>query len=121
MVFANGKLMVNGKVSSVKQAKQRVRRYARLLQKMRWKVILKRIVVSTISAHYKLEKPVDLCQLTKQYGGSYDPELFSAAMFVKNKIHFTCFYTGTVIMTGIKKERQFYDTVIPTLIEMYLL
>ena len=121
MMFANGKLVVNGKVSSVQEAKQRVRRYVRLIQKMGWTVTLRRITVATISAYYKLEEPVDLCKLVKHYRGSYDAELFNAAMFVKDQIHFTCFHTGTVIITGIKKEKQFYDTVIPTLIEMYLL
>ena len=55
MVFENGKLMVNGKVSSVKAAKQRVRRYARCLQQMGWNVTLRNIEISTISASFKVE------------------------------------------------------------------
>ena len=121
MVFTNGKMMVNGKVKSIREAKQRLRRYARLLQKIGWHITLKRIVISTISAFYKLDGPLNVYGLIQFYGGSYEAERFPAAMFVKDTIHFTCFDTGSVLMTGIKTDRQFYDTIIPTLLEMYIL
>ena len=121
MVFSNGKLMINGKINSIREAKQRMRRYARLLQKIGWHVTLKRIVISTISAFYKLDGPLDVYGLAQHFGGSYEAQWFPAVMFVKNTIHFTCFHTGAVLMTGIKTEKQFYDTIIPTLLEMYLL
>ena len=121
MVFENGKLMVNGKVTSVKQAKHRVRRYARLLQKMGWNVTLTRIMISTISASFKLEGPLNVNSVVHHYNASYDAELFPAAMFVKDNVHFTCFYTGSLLMTGIKSEKQLYDIVIPTIIELSLL
>ena len=121
MVFSNGKLMVNGKIKSIREARQRVRRYARLLQKIGCHITLKRIVISTISAFYKLDGPLDVYRLAQHYGGSYEFERFPATMFIKDTIHFTCFHTGAVLMTGIKTERTFYDTIIPTLLEMYLL
>lgn len=121
MVFDNGKIMVNGKVNSTKEAKQRLRRYARLIQKLGWKIYLKQIVISTISAFFKLDGPVDVLKLVPYYNGAYESELFPAAMFVKDSIHFTCFHTGSVLMTGIKHEQQFYTTVIPVLLEIPLL
>ena len=121
MVFGNGKLMTNGKVSSVKQAKQRLRRYARCLQKMGWNVTLTRITIATISAAFKLEGPLDIQAVNRHYSASYDAELYPAAMFVKDCVHYTCFYTGNVLMTGIKTERQLYTTVTSTLMELLLL
>ena len=121
MVFKNGKVMVYGKIDSIREAKLRVRRYARRLQKFGWPVTLKRIVISTISAVYKFDSPLNVYELIEQYGGSYDTERFPAAMFVKDTIHFTCFHSGAVLMTGIKTERQFYNTIIPTLLEMCIM
>ena len=121
MVFANGKVMINGKVSSVKDAKRRVRRYARLLQKLGWNVRLSSINISTISAAFKLDGPLDIHAVVRHYGASYDAELYPAAMFVKDCVHYTCFYTGNVLMTGIKTERQLYTTVTSTLMELLLL
>ena len=121
MVFHNGKMIVNGKVTSIKKAKRRLRRYARLLQKLGWNVQLKHINVKTISASYKIKEPVDLPQIVKYYRGSYEPERFPAAMFNKDCIHFTCFHSGSVIMTGIKNEKQLLTICMPVLLELPLL
>lgn len=121
MVFDNGKLMVNGKVESVQEAKQRVRQYARLIQNMGWKISFNRIEIPTISAFFKVDGPVDILKVVQYYNGSYEAEIFPAAMFVKDSIHFTCFHSGAVLMTGIKHDQQFYTTVIPTLLEIPLL
>ncbi len=120
MLFSNGKIMVNGKVKSTREAKLRVRRYARIVQKMGFNVTLTDIRISTISAFHKIDGELDLTKIVQRYGGNYDPELFPAAIFVKEAVTFTCFHTGSVIMTGIKKNKQFYDVVVPTLIELYI-
>jgi transcription initiation factor TFIID TATA-box-binding protein len=121
MIFSNGKMMVNGKVKTIGEAKFRVRRYARCLQKMGFNVTLTRIRISTISAFYTVEYGLDLRKITEHFAGNYHPEIFPALIFVKGGVTFTCFHTGCVVMTGIKKNRHFYDVVIPVLIEMYIL
>ena len=121
MVFRNGKMIVNGKVKSVKEAKRRLRQYARLLQVFGWTFQLRRINVKTISASYKVEGPVDLTHIVRYYRGSYEPERFPAAMFQKDCIHFTCFHSGTVLMTGIKDENQLRTICMSVLIELPLL
>lgn len=121
MLFPNSKMIVNGKARSLKEAKRRVRRYARVLQRMGWHVQLKHIQVQTISASFKVEGPFNLSNIVRYYGGNYEPELFPAAMFTKDAIHFTCFQSGAILMTGIKREIQIYDTCIPVLIELPLL
>lgn len=121
MLFPNGKMIVNGKVSTLQEAKRRLRRYARLLQKAGWCVKLTHIKVTTISASFKLEGSLNLTQIVNYYSGSYEPERFPAVMFVKGSVHFTCFHSGSVLMTGIKTEKQMYNVCIPVLIELPLL
>ena len=114
MLFRNGKMIVNGKSHTVKEAKRRVRRYARILQKMGWFVQLKRIDVQTISASFKVEGPVNVPKIITYYRGIYEPDHFPAAMFVKDSVHFTCFHSGTVLMTGI-------NDICSTFVCLYLL
>jgi len=121
MVFTTGKLIVNGKIKSVGDAKRRLRRYARLIQRQGWPVKLTGIKVVTISASFKTAGPLDLIKVVRYYGGQYDPEVFPAAMFIKDSIHFTCFHTGSVLMTGIKNSREMYEICVPVLIELPLL
>ena len=120
-VFSTGKIMVNGKATSIFEAKQRLRRYARLIQRLGWIVTLSTIEVVTISASFKVEGPVDLHKVVRYYHGHYEPELFPAAMFTQGTIHFTCFHSGSVLMTGIKDTQQLYDICLPELIELPLL
>ena len=120
-VYSTGKLTVNGKVQSIREAKRRLRRYARCIQKYGWNVTLSEIKIVTISASFKTCGPLNLYNIIKHYSGGYEPELFPAAMFTKDSIHFTCFHTGSVLMTGIKKENQLFDICIPILIELPLL
>ena len=97
MVFSTGKLFVNGRVSSISDAKRRVRRYARQLQRLGWQVRLSKIRVVTISASFKLDSAIHLGKVCSVYSGSYEPELFPAVMFKFDGIHFTCFQTGAVL------------------------
>lgn len=104
------KLMINGKAKSISEAKVRLRQYARLIQRLGRSVTLKEIKVVTVSASFKAEGPLHLHKAVRYYDGHYEPELFPASMFTKDSVHFTCFHTGSVLMTGIKKTQQFYDT-----------
>ena len=121
MLFSNGKMVINGRAKNIQEAKQRLRRYTRILQKMGWNVKLKRIYVKTISASFKVEGPLRVSHIVNHYRGTYEPEQFLAVMFVKDSIHFTCFQSGSVLMTGIKTEKQVFDICMPILIELPLL
>jgi len=120
-VFSTGKLIVNGKVDSVAEAKRRLRRYARHIQRQGWRVTLSDLKVITMSASFKTAGPLDLMKVARYYGGQYEPDVFPAAMFTKDAVHFTCFHTGSVLMTGLKRTRDVYDICMPILIEMPLL
>ncbi len=79
------------------------------------------IKLATMSASYKLCSKLNLETVIRIYNGSYEPELFPAAMFRKGTVHFTCFHTGSVLITGIKSETILDDVVLPTLLELELL
>ena len=81
MVFSSGYIPVNGKVTYIREGKRRLRRYARLLQRLGWEVRLTVIDVVTVSASFKLDGPIDLIKVAPYYSGRYDPELFPAVMF----------------------------------------
>ena len=84
-------------------------------------MLLTNVKVVTIAASFKTEGTLNLRNVVRYYGGQYEPELFPAAMFSKDFIHFTCFHTGSVLMTGIKSNQQLLNTCIPILIELPLL
>jgi len=51
---------------------------------------------------FTAEGTLELYNVMRYYGGQYEPELFSAAMFTKNNVHFMCLHTGSVLVTDIK-------------------
>ena len=112
----SGKMMCNGAASSTQEAKKRVRRYARLVQKAGFSIVLDTIRVVTMSAVHTLNQSLDLKQLYSQMGGIYEPELFPALMVKRNGIHFSCFRTGKVIITGIKNMEDVYPTILELMI-----
>jgi TATA-box binding protein (TBP) (component of TFIID and TFIIIB) len=120
MVFANGKMMVNGNAKTPAEARKRVRRYARLVRKRGWSVTLKAIKIVTMSASYRTDEPLSMNVLVRDMQATYDPELFAAAMFKRGGVHFTCFHNGKILVTGIRNERMMEDVVMPTLIELEL-
>jgi TATA-box binding protein (TBP) (component of TFIID and TFIIIB) len=73
MVFANGKMCVNGNAKTPTEARKRVRRYARLVQKRGWPVMLKARKVVTMSASYCTDEPLSMDALVRDMQATYDP------------------------------------------------
>jgi len=120
MVFSNGKIMVNGKVTCIRDCIRRIRRYARVIQRLGWNVHLKKVKICTISAHFKVDHDLNLREIANLYKGHYNPERFPAVYFSYKGINYTAFHTGTILMTGIKKECQLKSHCIPTILNMGL-
>ena len=120
LLFRNGKINCNGKVRSFKEGRQRLRRYARVLQKLGYSVNLNEVKMVTASAFHVLSGPVDIPTYCREHGASYEPELFPVMMFKKNSVHFSCYQNGKIVITGIKSSRDIDDTVYPVLIELEL-
>ncbi|MCG8113585.1 MAG: hypothetical protein N0E59_22775 [Candidatus Thiodiazotropha taylori] len=120
LVFSNGVIHCNGKADSFMDGVRRLRRYARYLQKLRFSVQLKEVKVMTASAFHCLKAVLDIKALVKETDCIYEPELFPMAVLRRNGIVFNCFYTGKIIIAGIKSMNQIDDTVLPTLLELNL-
>ena len=115
LVFRNGKVNCAGS-KSIQQAKKRLRQYARLIQKLGYDVVHDKIDLVTMSGVHQLSSRLDFSQMCKDLGASYEPEIHNAAMLKRGKLHFNCFHTGKVVITGIKNV----DAIYPVLLELEL-
>lgn len=120
LVFSNGVINCNGKATSIQEGRQRLRHYARRLQRLGYPVYLKDIKCITASASHTLSSELDIQLLAKERQILYEPELFPAANFKKDGVNFCCFHSGKVVITGIKISSQIDDVVYPMLIELEL-
>jgi transcription initiation factor TFIID TATA-box-binding protein len=103
LVFSNGKINCNGKCASFKEERERLRKYARLIQKLGWNVHLQNLTYPTASAVHELSNPIKLERIPDGAGFRYEPEIFPALMVRRDGIHFTCYFSGKIIITGIKR------------------
>ena len=98
-----------------------MRKYARLLQKMNYSIRIKKIKIVTRSAVYTLSNVPDYKKIVQYCRGSYEPEIYHAARFIKEGVHYTVYKSGKVIITGIKTERELHTKVNPTLLELEII
>lgn len=117
LLFKNGKLVCTG-AKSISGGRKSIRQYARILQKMGYAVNLQNIRVRTMSAVHTLQGRIKPEALVEFLGAVYEPEIFSAVRLRKEGIHYTCFHTGKVIITGIKSMKDFEEKLCETLLEM---
>ena len=89
-----------------------------LLQKMGYDVHPKKTKLRTMSAVYTLQNRLHLPDLARYLNASYDPELMNAALLKRNKVHFTCFASGKIIITGLKSVEDVDCIVYPTILEI---
>lgn len=119
LVFSNGKLCCNGN-KTIPEARRRLRQYSRLIQRLGVPVKLHAIKVITMSAVHQLSGRLDLSQVCTTSGASYDPEFFNAAMMKRGRMHFNCFHTGKVVITGIRRMRDLDEVIYPAILELEL-
>jgi transcription initiation factor TFIID TATA-box-binding protein len=118
LLFSNGKINCNGKCDSFKDGRERLRKYARLVQKLGWNVRLQNLTCATASAVHELSSTIKLESIPIGSGFSYEPELFPAIMARRDGVHFTCHFSGKIIITGIKRPRDICEIVYPMLLEL---
>lgn len=119
LLFSNGKINCNGKCSSFREGRHRLRRYARCLQKMGYPVYLSNVRLVTASAVHQLSGAIEPRQLPKDF--TFEPELFPAVMFRRHGMHFTCHLNGKMLITGIKRHSNLDDIMSVVLeLELYL-
>ncbi|MCG8429826.1 MAG: hypothetical protein MJA29_01445 [Candidatus Omnitrophica bacterium] len=119
-VYKSGKLSLSG-ATSVKESKRAAKRYVKRLRKLELASHMKDFRPVTMSAVHKLASPIKYIPLVQHFQAEYEPELFHGAGFRRDSVYFTCYSTGTIIVTGIKSIRMLEEVVYPTLIEIELL
>ena len=119
LIFSNGKINCNGACSDF--GVKRLRRYARILQRLGYVVRLSEIRLVTASAVHKLSGRINVKSLSRIPDFQYNPELFPAAMLRRQGIHFTCHLRGSVLITGIKHSTDLDNVVFPTMVKIELL
>lgn len=120
ILFSNGVINCNGSAYTLREGKERLRRYARRLQKLGYLVYLTNIKLITASAYHTINNPINLQLLATGRVSDYEPEIFNSVFFKNDDVTFCCFSTGKVIITGVKSSKQIENVIYPTLIELEL-
>jgi TATA-box binding protein (TBP) (component of TFIID and TFIIIB) len=107
-LFHTGIILCMGN-NKVYRSKKDVRKYARLVSKLGYKVNMHSIKIVTKSAVATLSGRLNMSESCKFLKGFYDPELFNAIMVKKKYAHFTCFLSGKIIMTGVKSLKKVFN------------
>ena len=121
LIFSNGKINCNGACSDFDSGVKRLRRYARIVQRLGYVVRLSEVRLVTASAVHKLSGRINVKSLSRIPDFQYNPELFPAAMLRRQGIHFTCHLGGSVLITGIKHSTDLDNVVFPTMVEIEFL
>ena len=120
LVFSNGKLQCQGKARTLQEGIKRLRRYARMIQKLGYRVILREVNIVTVTAFHTLSGPLDIPALARERRIIYEPELFPTANFQQEGLTFCCFQNGKIVINGIKRTSDVDHIVMPTLMELEL-
>jgi transcription initiation factor TFIID TATA-box-binding protein len=118
LLFKNGKVVCCG-AATIAIAKKSLRQWARKIQKMGYTVQLCNVTLQTMTLIFNLGEKINLpnfCAL--QNDASYEQELFPAAMVKLNKINFTIFQSGKVIISGVKNIKVVEGLFLPILLNM---
>ncbi len=119
LVFKTGKIVVNGKADCESKGVLRIHAYINRLRHYGFIVSSTEVKIVTMSAYYRVNGNLSMDSLCRNMRAHYEPELFPAAMFKRDTVHFTCFHNGKILITGIKNN-MYDDVVLPTLMELEL-
>ena len=119
-MFSNGIINCNGKASSKREGYKPIRKYARLLHNCGYPVNFSDAKLLTMSMSQSLSSDLDLKRLSFDRDVVYEPKLFPSLNFKRKGVHFCCFHTGKVLITGVTAPQQEDEVVCPTLIELEL-
>ena len=115
LLFNNGKLVICG-VTSHLAAKLSVRQYARLVQRLAYRVSISQWRIQTITAVYKYHSRLNLFELTRANNWNYNPELFNAVCYKSGRIHFAITARGRIIATGGRTIEEINDRFLDLLL-----
>lgn len=119
LVFNNGHIICQGS-KSYEQARLRIRKYARKLQQCGYVVRLSPIQLLTASALANVQTSLNLKDVALFMNGAFEPEIFNGAVFHRGRVHFACFASGKIVITGITRLSMINQVIYPTLLEIQL-
>lgn len=120
LLFSSGHIQCSG-YKDMKDARQAVRQYSRIIQRIGYQVRLTRIELKTASALVDLGMPVDLSKIPPTIPqASYEPELMNSAMFKIGSMSFTVFQSGRCVVCGIRKYSHISTIILPACMELLL-
>jgi len=112
LIFASGKMVCTG-AKSEQEARMAARKYARILQKLKFAVSFKEFKVQNMVGSCDVRFPIRLEGLATAHGifCSYEPELFPGLIYrmQQPKIVLLVFVSGKVVLTGAKKREEIYQ------------
>ncbi|CAB0017030.1 unnamed protein product [Nesidiocoris tenuis] len=121
LIFSSGKIVVTG-VRHEQNAVLASRKYARIIQKLGFKVQFKDFKIHNMVATCDLRFPLRLDNLHQIHGqfSSYEPELFPALIYrmIKPRIVILIFVNGKLVVTGAKNRAEIHeglDQILPIL------
>ncbi|GLJ39013.1 hypothetical protein SUGI_0795320 [Cryptomeria japonica] len=105
LIFASGKMFCTG-AKSEQQSKLAARKYARIIQKMRFLAHFKDFKIQNIVGSCDVKFPIRLEGLASSHGAfsSYEPELFLGLIYwmKQPKVVLLIFVSGKIVLTGEK-------------------
>ena len=122
LLFANGYAVCHGPATNRFEARRRLRRYARRVQKAGYPDLrLTATGLVTVSLVASVGHRLNLLDvLALVTGATYEPELNNYLMLRTPRAHFNVFSTGKVVVTGVRKFSHITSDVVSTLIELSL-
>ena len=119
LLFRNGKILLQG-AKTYQQARLRMRRYARIIQRLGYNVALSAIEIVTITGLSDIGFPVDLNVMCSALpNASYEPELFNAMVYKKDNVSYSVFSSGKIVVAGVRHMSLIND-VMEVLLELSL-
>ena len=94
LVFSNGIINCNGKISKKRKGYEQIRKYARLLRKCGYPVNLTDVKLLTMSMSQTLSSDLDMKRLSFDRDVVYKPEIFPSLNFKREGVHFLLFSSG---------------------------
>lgn len=121
LIFSSGKMVCTG-AKSEEESKIAARKYARIVQKLGFKVRFQDFKIQNMVGSCDVKFPIRLegLVLTHSQFSSYEPELFPGLIYrmVKPRIVLLIFVSGKVVLTGAKVKQEIleaFDNIYPIL------
>ncbi|OMO57468.1 TATA-box binding protein [Corchorus olitorius] len=122
LLFASGKMVCTG-AKSVQDSKRAAKRYARIVHKLGFDVVLKDFKIQNMVASVALPAPVKVVELSHSDHFmfiTYEPEIFPGLIYRMRRPNITIlvFPSGKLVITGAKVRQeidQAFDNIFPLL------